>query len=145
MRVLWISCMLVGSITCAPQSGTSWYSTPVLRQEPPKSTYENPTRQSSGSGTQHYSTQEDQYGTPGAHYELSEGGWTSDTSGEEEPVFTPAAAEDQVYAFKSKAHYNKRRVRLTQFRYTPTEPREPQEPLYPYHGKTSQYTAQSGF
>ncbi|XP_070407401.1 uncharacterized protein [Nothobranchius furzeri] len=57
---------------------------------------------------------------------------SSDTSGEDEPVFTPVEDEDEVYAFKSRSNYNIKRLLFNQFRYTPTQLYQ-DEPQYHHH------------
>ncbi|MEQ2293576.1 hypothetical protein AMECASPLE_034963, partial [Ameca splendens] len=45
--------------------------------------------------------------------------------------------EDQVSAYKSKSRYNRKQLRFSWFRYTPTEPIVLQPPMFPHHGKIS--------
>uniref|UniRef100_A0A146YG06 Uncharacterized protein n=1 Tax=Fundulus heteroclitus TaxID=8078 RepID=A0A146YG06_FUNHE len=173
MRMLWVSLLLIGSITCVPQqpgAGQSrwWYTGSSSEQEPSKPVYQNPGGQVSGSGVYssypgvYYSSgtggadggsthgvqQSGQQGAPDASspQQFAEESWSSssDTSGEEEPVFTPVDEEDQVYAYKSKSQYNRKQLRFTQFRYTPTEPLVQQPPVYPYPGKNPQHPGQKG-
>nr|XP_054597219.1 uncharacterized protein LOC129163486 [Nothobranchius furzeri] len=67
-------------------------------------------------------------------YQQTEETWSSssDTSGEDEPVFTPVEDEDEVYAFKSRSNYNLKRLLFNQFRYTPTQLYQ-DEPQYHHH------------
>uniref|UniRef100_A0A3Q2QTI4 Uncharacterized protein n=1 Tax=Fundulus heteroclitus TaxID=8078 RepID=A0A3Q2QTI4_FUNHE len=143
MRMLWISLLLIGSITCAPQkpgSGSEqsmwWYVASPPQQEPSKPVYQNPGGQSGQQGAPDASSPQ----------QFAEESWSSssDTSGEDEPVFTPVDEEDQVYAFKSKSRYNRKQLRFTQFRYTPTEPLVQQPPVYPYPGKNPQHPGKKG-
>ncbi|XP_041852073.1 uncharacterized protein LOC121646976 isoform X3 [Melanotaenia boesemani] len=139
MRVLWISLLLVGSITCFPQEsgGPVWYPAPPSggSQDP----YDKPAGQS-GSGTSGYSgfssgaQQSGQSGFPGSH-QSAQGGWSSSDGGDQEPDITPVSAEDQVYAHKSRSQYRKSNLRFHQFIYIPTEPAKAYEPIFPHHGK----------
>ena len=110
-------------------------------QDLSKPTYQKQTG-TSYSGAQQHGAQGGQSGAPDSSYQFEDGSWSlsSDPSGEDEPVFTPVTDEDQVYAYKSRSRYNKKRVLFTQFHYTPTESE-------PDHGKTSQHKVQvqSGF
>ncbi|KAM9758252.1 uncharacterized protein ACNS7B_005306 isoform 1-T1 [Menidia menidia] len=135
MRVLWIVCLLTGSISCLPQQDAVWSA-----QAPSRPAHQKP----SGSWTQQYGGQGGQSGAPGGHQQAEEGSWSlsSDTSGRDEPVFTPVSDEEQVYARKSRFHYNRQRARFTQFHYTPTESQEAEQ------GKGSQQSkgqVQRGF
>ncbi|KAK5618383.1 hypothetical protein CRENBAI_019213 [Crenichthys baileyi] len=172
MRTLWISFLMMGSITCAPQQPGNegeqpmwWYVASPSQQEPSKPVYHNPSGQlvSSGSYPGVYYTSSTEGADSSPTYEVQQGGnqhaapgdsspqfaeesWSSssDTSGEDEPVFSPVDEEDQVYAYKSKSRYNRKQLRFNQFRYTPTEPIVLQPPVFPHHGKTS-HPGKKGF
>ncbi|MED6246504.1 hypothetical protein ATANTOWER_018946 [Ataeniobius toweri] len=176
MRMLWISFMLLGSITCAPpkpdrERSTWWTVVSPSQQEPSKPVYQNPSGQVGGSvghssypgihyssstggassgptyGVQHAGHQHSQHAAPGdSSSQFAEESWSSssDTSGADEPVFSPVDEEDQVYAYKSKSRYNRKRLRFSQFRYTPTEPIVLQPPVFPNHGKISHYPGKKG-
>lgn len=75
-----------------------------------------------------------QHGGDGGPYQSTEESWSSSTNtgGEDEPVLTPVEDEDEVYAFKSRSRYNRKRLSFSQFRYTPTEPLYA---AFPDHGK----------
>uniref|UniRef100_A0A1A8BA82 Uncharacterized protein n=1 Tax=Nothobranchius furzeri TaxID=105023 RepID=A0A1A8BA82_NOTFU len=186
MRMLWVSLLLVGSISCAPQQGASGGGPPMWMyaaspsgqaQSPPA--YEKPVRQASGyvgysgypdessgpvgygsSPALYYSsntnTVGDRSGSPylvqqvvprtGQHeapgsssvpYQQTEESWSSssDTSGEDEPVFTPVEDEDEVYALKSRSNYNRKRLLFNQFRYTPTQLYIGDHHHHHHHGK----------
>uniref|UniRef100_A0A3Q2ZN98 Uncharacterized protein n=1 Tax=Kryptolebias marmoratus TaxID=37003 RepID=A0A3Q2ZN98_KRYMA len=157
-RVLWISFLLIGSISCLPQqqgepeqelcfsSGGGggqpwWWFASSSGQDPSSPSEQKPTGQLGGSGS--YSSYPGLYysgtntaggqGAPGSGgpYQSTEESWSSssDTSGEDEPVFTPVDDEDQVYAFKSRSRYNRKSLRFHQFRYTPTGTRFSQDPV----------------
>nr|XP_054597218.1 uncharacterized protein LOC129163485 [Nothobranchius furzeri] len=152
MRVLWISFLLIGGIFCAPQQAVPEGEPPMWMylaspsgqaQSPPA--YEKPVGQSSGyvgySGYPQQSSgsgvpQVGQQGATGSSgpYQQTEETWSSssDTSGEDEPVFTPVEDEDEVYAFKSRSNYNIKRLLFNQFRYTPTQLYQ-DEPQYHHH------------
>uniref|UniRef100_A0A8C6LUN3 Uncharacterized protein n=1 Tax=Nothobranchius furzeri TaxID=105023 RepID=A0A8C6LUN3_NOTFU len=169
MRMLWVSLLLVGSVSCAPQQGGGppmWMYAALQAQSPPA--YEKPVGQASGyvgySGL-YYSSNTNtvgglsaspgspylvqqvvprtvQHAAPGSSsvpYQQMEESWSSssDTSGEDEPVFTPVEDEDQVYAFKSRSNYNRKRLLFSQFRYTPTQLYigEPHHHHHHHHGK----------
>uniref|UniRef100_A0A8C6LUI1 Uncharacterized protein n=1 Tax=Nothobranchius furzeri TaxID=105023 RepID=A0A8C6LUI1_NOTFU len=181
--MLWVSLLLVGSVSCAPQQGgkvtLNQSSTPEITsgggppmwmyaaspsgqaQSPPA--YEKPVRQASGyvgySGLYYSSNtntvgdrsgspylvqqvvpQTGQHGAPGSDsvpYQQTEESWSSssDTSGEDEPVFTPVEDEDEVYAFKSRSNYNRKRLLFSQFRYTPTQLYIGDHHHHHHHGK----------
>ncbi|XP_054589334.2 uncharacterized protein [Nothobranchius furzeri] len=188
MRMLWVSLLLVGSVSCAPQQGASgggppmWMYAALQAQSPPA--YEKPVGQASGyvgysgypdessgpvgygsSPGLYYSSNTNtvgglsaspgspylvqqvvprtvQHAAPGSSsvpYQQMEESWSSssDTSGEDEPVFTPVEDEDQVYAFKSRSNYNRKRLLFSQFRYTPTQLYigEPHHHHHHHHGK----------
>ncbi|MEQ2238295.1 hypothetical protein ILYODFUR_031776 [Ilyodon furcidens] len=133
--MLWISLLLIGSITCAPQKPGEgeppkwwWNITSPSQQEPSKPVYQNPSGQvgpgdhssypglyssSTGGaasgptyGVQHGGHQHIQHAAPGdGSFQFAEESWSSssDTRGEDEPVFSPVDEEDQVYAYKSKS------------------------------------------
>uniref|UniRef100_A0A8C6PZB8 Secreted protein n=1 Tax=Nothobranchius furzeri TaxID=105023 RepID=A0A8C6PZB8_NOTFU len=171
MRMLWVSLLLVGSVSCAPQQGASGGGPPMWMypaspsgQAPSPPAYEKPVGQASGyvgyrpglhcssntntvggvSGSPHLVQQVvpqvGQYGAPGCcssvPYQQTEGSWSSssDTGGEDEPVFTPVEDEDQVYAFKSRSNYHRKRLLLHQIHYTPTQVYI-DEPQHHHHGK----------
>lgn len=60
--------------------------------------------------------------------------WSSDTAGDDEPVFAPVYADDQIYEFKSRLYYNQKQLLFSEFHYTPTES---QETVFQHMGKTS--------
>ncbi|MEQ2315821.1 hypothetical protein AMECASPLE_026313, partial [Ameca splendens] len=117
MKMLWISFLFIGSITCAPQKPdklqsnmNSLRSFSPSQQEP---VYQNPSGQLAGSssypgvyhsssptyGVQHGGHQHSQHVSPGdSSAQFAEESWSSssDTSGEDEPVFSPVDEEDQV-------------------------------------------------
>uniref|UniRef100_A0A3Q3A106 Glycine-rich cell wall structural protein 1.8-like n=1 Tax=Kryptolebias marmoratus TaxID=37003 RepID=A0A3Q3A106_KRYMA len=149
MRVLWISFLLIGSISCLPQQQGGgggqpwWWFASSSGQDPSSPSEQKPTGQLGGSGSyssypglyysgtntaggaggsysgvqQHGGSQEGQQGAPGSGgpYQSTEESWSSssDTSGEDEPVFTPVDDEDQVYAFKSRSRYNRKSLSET--------------------------------
>ncbi|KAK5620756.1 hypothetical protein CRENBAI_019149 [Crenichthys baileyi] len=174
MRMLWLSLMLIGSISCAPQQQgggglpTWWYTGASSEQDVSGPAHQNPSGQagsvsyssypgvyysSSAGGADNSPT----YGVPhGGHQQAAPGdsspqfaeeSWSSssDTSGEDEPVFSPVDEEDQVYAYKSKSRYNRKQLRFSQFRYTPTEPIVLQPPVFPHQGKTSHHPGKKGY
>ncbi|MEQ2256976.1 hypothetical protein ILYODFUR_029590 [Ilyodon furcidens] len=53
--------------------------------------------------------------------------------------------EDQVSAYKSKSRYNRKQLRFSRFRYTPTEPIVLQAPMFPHHGKISHHPGKKGY
>ncbi|KAK5602078.1 hypothetical protein CRENBAI_017005 [Crenichthys baileyi] len=174
--MLWLSLLLIGSITCAPQKPDDgkpptwwWNIASPSQQESSKPVYQNPSGQVGGSvghssypGVYYSSSaggadSSPTYGVPhGGHQhaapgdsspQFAEESWSSsfDTSGEDEPVFSPVDEEDQVYAYKSKSRYNRKQLRFSQFRYTPTEPIVLQPPVFPHHGKTSHHPGKKGY
>ncbi|MEQ2262342.1 hypothetical protein XENORESO_007474 [Xenotaenia resolanae] len=179
MRMLWISFMLIGSITCAPQQPGGedeqsmwwWNVASPSQQDPSKPVHQNPGGEASSSGgyvsypgfmysstggTDSGSThgiqqgghEHSQHASPGdSSPQFAEESWSSssDTSSEDEPVFSPVDEEDQVYAYKSKSRYNRKQLRFSQFRYTPTEQIVLQPPVFPHHGKISHHPGKKGY
>ncbi|MED6259658.1 hypothetical protein ATANTOWER_027507 [Ataeniobius toweri] len=98
-------------------------------------------------GVQHGGHQHSQHAAPGdGSFQFAEESWSSssDTRGEDEPVFSPVDEDDQVSAYKSKSRCNRKQLRFSQFRYTPTEPIVLQPPVFPHHGKTSHHPGKKG-
>ncbi|KAK5620798.1 hypothetical protein CRENBAI_018442 [Crenichthys baileyi] len=144
-----------------------WYRASPSQQEPSNPVYQSPSGQvgsiiytnspglysSSTGGADSSPT----YGVPhGSHQQATPGdgspqfaeeSWSSssDTGSEDEPVFSPVDEEDQVYAYKSKSRYNRKQLRFSQFRYTPTEPIVLQPPVFPHHGKTSHHPGKKAY
>ncbi|MEQ2278680.1 hypothetical protein AMECASPLE_001491 [Ameca splendens] len=61
-------------------------------------------------GVQQGGHEHSQQAAPGdGSAQFAEESWSSssDTNGEDEPVFSPVDEEDQVYAYKSKSRYNR--------------------------------------
>ncbi|CAK6966382.1 fibroin heavy chain-like [Scomber scombrus] len=144
MRMLWISCLLIGSISCVPAgkkygsgaagSGAAdpgfWRS--VRYNSPVVSSYgaAYPASQPSGYDS----------GALGGGYGYGYGGYassgigsvgdasyafvTSSDAGDEspEPVFSDVSDLEPVYAFSSRSRYQRGRAMYTKTRYTPGEP-----------------------
>ncbi|XP_053175974.1 prisilkin-39-like [Scomber japonicus] len=134
MRMLWISCLLIGSISCVPAgkkygSGAAdpgWRS--VAYNRPVASSYgaAYPASQPSGydSGAPHGGYGYGGYASSGSG---SAGGASYDfvaSSGAEnpEPVFSDVSDLEPVYAFSSHSRYQQGRAMYTKTRYTPGEP-----------------------
>ncbi|MEQ2245777.1 hypothetical protein ILYODFUR_031469 [Ilyodon furcidens] len=99
-------------------------------------------------GVQHGGHQHSQHAAPGERSpQFAEESWSSssDTSGEDEPVFSPVDEEDQEYAYKSKSRYNRKQLRFSQFCYTPTKQIVLQPPVFPHRGKTSHHPGKKGY
>nr|XP_008303148.1 PREDICTED: uncharacterized protein LOC103374778 [Stegastes partitus] len=133
-RVLWISCLLIGSITCLPVQDPGSDSKLVWPQ------YQTPWYQGTGGSDQG----SDQSGGTGGyvggdwfhsgHAGGSQGSTGASGDGGDEPFFSDTSDLDKVYAFSSRSRYQRGRAMFAQTRYTPTEPLYPSVPIFKYPG-----------
>uniref|UniRef100_A0AAQ6AM04 Secreted protein n=1 Tax=Amphiprion ocellaris TaxID=80972 RepID=A0AAQ6AM04_AMPOC len=136
-RVLWISCLLIGSISCLPVKDTGPSTDPVWSPYRP-SWYpgtggsDQASDQSAGAagyvGGDWFHTGQ-VGGSQGS--QVSTGDPTDDG---DEPFFSDTSDLDKVYAFSSRSRYQRGRAMFAQTRYTPTEPLFPPVPIFKYHG-----------
>ncbi|XP_077943180.1 uncharacterized protein LOC144386326 isoform X1 [Gasterosteus aculeatus] len=117
LRMLWVSCLLLCSVTCLPAPRAA-YDSPAPGSGLDNSWYANAGVGSAG---------------PAFYSGSSDSGYaTFPAAGEEEaskPVFSDVSDLEPVYSFKSRSRYNNGRRQFTQTLYIPGEVLFPPMPL----------------
>ncbi|XP_053175943.1 fibroin heavy chain-like [Scomber japonicus] len=136
MRLLWISCLLIGSISCVPAgkkygSGAAdpgWrsvrYYSPVVSSYGAAYPASQPSGYDSGALGGGYGYGGYASAGSGSAGGASYGFVTSSDAGDENPeaVFSDVSDLEPVYASSSRSRYQRGRAMYTKTRYTPGEP-----------------------